>query len=528
MRSCAACSSPPKKARALVVLFRTPYVAGEASPAALRLALAHRRRRSGGADPQTPRRRLRAACPREHRNTTCSGSRSTCPTCRSKHSRAALRRLSRRRSRSTQRVVACDRKACARGVRPGIAVPAARALAHDLVVRPRDSAEETEALLGVAGWAVQFTPNVAHESPDALVLEISGSLRLFGGVDRLRASLLAGCARMGFTALAACAPTARGAAWLARAGVAPCHRARRSLESALAAVPLGIAVRAADTLEALHAIGARDGGRSAALPRDGLARRFGQALARRPGSRPRATARPARVLRPAAEIPCPPRAAGRGHAGRERCCSRRGGCSCSWRVSSPRAPAACRRLRAAPLPSRGDTDRNRRSASSRLAAMPSHFTLLARERLGSDGARASRCAPSPSPRQTSCRLSASRLPCSPTKRGTTGRTGSSSIERLRARLGTASGARRGSAAEHRPEYASRACELRSRGEGRKRKREGRRAAVLAARRAAADSGGRSRAALRRPAHAARRSGAHRVRLVGRRRHRARLLRRAHA
>jgi protein ImuB len=178
----------------------------------------------------------------------------------------------------SHRVVACDAKARARGVRPGIGVSAARALAHDLVVRPRDPAEETEALLGLAGWAAQFTPNVAPDLPDALVLEVSGSLKLFGGTGRIRNHLRAGCAQLGFAALAACAPTARGAAWLARAGVERCIERADALESALAALPLRVAVREADTLEALRAIGARTVGEITALPRDGLARRFGQAL----------------------------------------------------------------------------------------------------------------------------------------------------------------------------------------------------------------------------------------------------------
>jgi hypothetical protein len=41
------------------------------------------------------------------------------------------------------RVIACDGKALARGVRPGSAVSAARALARDLLVRPRAPAGET-------------------------------------------------------------------------------------------------------------------------------------------------------------------------------------------------------------------------------------------------------------------------------------------------------------------------------------------------------------------------------------------------
>src|SRR4029077_18730938 len=75
-------------------------------------------------------------------------------------------------------VFSCDRKALSRGVRAGMAVAAALALAPRLRIAPRDPATETEALLGVAGWAAQFTPGVALEFPDAVLLEAAGSLKL--------------------------------------------------------------------------------------------------------------------------------------------------------------------------------------------------------------------------------------------------------------------------------------------------------------------------------------------------------------
>jgi len=67
-------------------------------------------------------------------------------------------------------VFACDRKALARGVRAGMAVSAALALAPRLRIAPRDPAAETEALLGVAGWMAQFTPVVVLEFPDGVLL----------------------------------------------------------------------------------------------------------------------------------------------------------------------------------------------------------------------------------------------------------------------------------------------------------------------------------------------------------------------
>jgi len=355
---------------------------------------------------------------------------------------------------SHQRVVACDRKARARGVRPGIAVSAARALAHDLVVRPRDPAEETEALLGVAGWAAQFTPSVAHEPPDALVLEVSGSLKLFGGVDRMRAALLEGCARMGFTALAACAPTARGAAWLARAGLAPCIEHADALESALAALPLRIAVRAADTLEALHAIGARMVGDLAALPRDGLARRFGQALLddldRAHGRRadPRAFYVPPAKFHARLELPTEVTQADSLLFAARRLFVQLEG------FLAARAGGVRRlELRLFHRDAIATVIPISLVAPSRAA---SHFTLLARERLGTmalaEPVRALALAA-----DDIVPLTGEPLALFADENGRP-EDWQKLVERLRARLGTASVHGVCGAAEHRPEYASRACE----------------------------------------------------------------------
>jgi protein ImuB len=352
------------------------------------------------------------------------------------------------------RVVACDGKARALGVRPGIAVAAARALAHDLVVRPRDRCEETEALLGLAGWAAQFTPSVALDLPAAFVLEVSGSLKLFGGLDRVRAALLAGCAQMGYTALAACAPTARGAAWLARAGAERCLEHAVALESALAVLPLRIVVRAAGTLEALHAIGARTVGDLAALPRDGLARRFGQALLddldRAHGrlADPRTFYVPPAKFHARVELPAEVTlaesllfAARRLFAQLEGfLAARTGG------VRQLELRLFHREATATVLPIG-------LVAPSRAA---SHFTLLARERLGTialaEPVRALALAA-----DDIVPLTGAPLTLFADENGRP-EDWQKLVERLRARLGTASVHGVCSAAEHRPEYASRPCE----------------------------------------------------------------------
>jgi protein ImuB len=353
------------------------------------------------------------------------------------------------------RVVACDGKARARGVRPGMAVAAALAAAHDLVVRPRDPAEETEALLGLAGWAAQFTPNVAPDLPAALALEVSGSLKLFGGVDRIRARLVAGCARMGFAALCACAPTARGAAWLARAGAAQCVADADALGPALAALPLSIAIGDADTLEALHAIGARTVGELARLPRDGLARRFGQALLddldRAHGRRadPRAFHVPPPQFHARLELPAEATQAGHLLFAAQRLfvqlegflAARAGGVRrLELRLGHRDAPATVVPIGLV--------------APSRDAG---HFTQLARERLGAIAL--------PAPVRALALAAADVVPLAgaPLALFDDGNGAPEDwprlVERLRARLGAASVHGVRVVAEHRPEYASQPCTL---------------------------------------------------------------------
>src|SRR5438876_7019902 len=70
----------------------------------------------------------------------------------------------------------------------------------------------------VAAWACQFTPRVSLEPPHGLLLEVEGSLRLFGGLERLLERLREGLDAMELTAQLAVAPAARAALWRSRGG----------------------------------------------------------------------------------------------------------------------------------------------------------------------------------------------------------------------------------------------------------------------------------------------------------------------
>ena len=118
-------------------------------------------------------------------------------------------------SGSKQRVAACDRAAVRTGVRPGMALNAAFALAPRLVTRPRQLRAETQLLERCAVWAGQFTPLVSIEPPDALLLEVKGSLGLFDGAGALCERISTALAYRGFSVAVTLAPTPRASLWLA-------------------------------------------------------------------------------------------------------------------------------------------------------------------------------------------------------------------------------------------------------------------------------------------------------------------------
>src|SRR5262245_46249814 len=82
-------------------------------------------------------------------------------------------------------VVMCNAAARSRGVRPGMAIVAASALARDLGVLRQDTAAERSALERIAVSAIQFSPTVSIETTPEVLVEIGGSLRIFGGLNRL-------------------------------------------------------------------------------------------------------------------------------------------------------------------------------------------------------------------------------------------------------------------------------------------------------------------------------------------------------
>jgi len=132
-----------------------------------------------------------------------------------------------------------------------------------------------EQLESLAVWSDRLTPLVSLVPPDSLLLEVRGSLKLFGGLKSIENRLIEeiGSRHLPFHLCAA--PTALGALWLAR-NEGMDVLSVDSLAGCLTPFPLTV-TRWPDAVQALLSeMGVRTIGDCLRLPRDGFARRVGE------------------------------------------------------------------------------------------------------------------------------------------------------------------------------------------------------------------------------------------------------------
>ena len=151
----------------------------------------------------------------------------------------------------------------------------AMALAASLQVFERAPSLERKSLESLAAWAQMLTSMVSVEAPESLLLEVAGSLKLFGSLDAIKAKLRGELARRYRDFRFCAAPTATAALWLARAASTDVLQWRQ-LAGSLAALPLAVTRWPPEVQALLQDLGLRTVGDCARLPRDGFARRVGR------------------------------------------------------------------------------------------------------------------------------------------------------------------------------------------------------------------------------------------------------------
>lgn len=130
-------------------------------------------------------------------------------------------------------------------------------------------------LRGLAIWALQFSPRVAMAEDEAVLVEVGGSVRLFGGLERLQERLEREAAELGAQTVS-WAPTGTAALAMLRSSVADGFA--RPLPAILDLLPLESIAAVGRHRATLHRLGSRTLGDVRNLPRGGLGRRFDKHL----------------------------------------------------------------------------------------------------------------------------------------------------------------------------------------------------------------------------------------------------------
>ena len=181
------------------------------------------------------------------------------------------------------RVVQANDRARQAAIALGSTLATANSILPTLKHFNRDPAAEHERLNSLAQMAYRYTPRVSPAPPDALLLEVRGSLRLFDGVQALADKLAADCRRFGHEQSLAVAATPLAALMLARAGtvhngLVPPRGAEQPVRTALRGVSLAHSDLPPRDLERLANMGITWIDELLGLPAQELGKRFGPAL----------------------------------------------------------------------------------------------------------------------------------------------------------------------------------------------------------------------------------------------------------
>lgn len=177
-----------------------------------------------------------------------------------------------------RRIRMVDDDARAAGIEPGLSVNAALSLNPGVTLAARDRRREANLLKNIAAWSERFTSFVVVESAKTLLLEVAGSLQLFGSLERIRREIGDSLSARGLSAQQAVAPTPLASVWLARSGQERHEKPVPDvgqLSGRLSTVPLAHVGWPSAVVEKMRGTGIACVGDCLRLPRQGFARRFG-------------------------------------------------------------------------------------------------------------------------------------------------------------------------------------------------------------------------------------------------------------
>ena len=177
-------------------------------------------------------------------------------------------------------ITATNAVAESKGISCGYVLADARAIIPDLEVLD-DKADLPEKLLKrLAEWCIRFTPIVAVDLPDGLLLDATGCTHLWNGDSNYVSEIIEKLNARGYDVRVAIADTI-GVAWgLARFGREELIvSSGKHIEALMKLPPEALRIEA-ETVERLHKLGLHQVGQFIKMPRSSLRRRFGQSFIR--------------------------------------------------------------------------------------------------------------------------------------------------------------------------------------------------------------------------------------------------------
>jgi protein ImuB len=173
-------------------------------------------------------------------------------------------------------VTAANTLAQMQGVDAGMAVADARAIIPSLQVLDDKPGLEEKLLKGLAEWCIRFTPAVAIDPPNGLILDVTGCSHLWGSEKELLTDIIRRLKSFGYKVHAAMADTI-GTAWaIARFGENACIIESGQEMTALSSLPPAALHFEEEIIERLEKLGLRQVSNFINMPRTTLRRRFGQ------------------------------------------------------------------------------------------------------------------------------------------------------------------------------------------------------------------------------------------------------------
>ncbi|MGI8930833.1 MAG: Y-family DNA polymerase [Sphingomicrobium sp.] len=176
------------------------------------------------------------------------------------------------KQRGAMRIAALDRHALALGLTPGMALADARARVPGLAAIDHDPRADRGWIERIAEHCDRYTPMLAIDPPDAIILDITGCAHLFGGEAAMAADVAARLKRLGLDVRRACAATPDGALALARFQAIT----TTSEDEALRRLPIAALRLDGEATTALRRAGLKTIGDLAARPTAPLSARFGE------------------------------------------------------------------------------------------------------------------------------------------------------------------------------------------------------------------------------------------------------------